>query len=704
MLNLNVNNLRCFKKFRVMNKFVNIILIFIICFITINIQAQNIEFDKNNFPNDKEGLKQAKKDLKTGDEYYELGVATYAYALEHFLYANRFNSNNSLLNYKIGKCYLQSSNKTKSINYFNKSLTLNPNISRDINFLLGQAFHYNYEFDKAISKYKEFKQSLSPSELAKSGKEIEKKIKECNTGKELVKNPTRVFIDNIGNTVNSTDRDYSPIINADESVMFFTSRRNNTTGGKKDEGDGLYLEDIYITHKLSNGSWSQPENPGKPLNSDNHDAIVGLSADGQRLFIYKGDKGGDIYECELKGDEWSKPSKLDKTINTIYHESSASFSFDLRTIYFVSNREGGYGNHDIFVSSLNEKGKWEEAVNLGAEINTPFDEGGIFMHPDGKTFYFSSTGHKTMGGFDIFKTVFENGKWSEPENVGYPINTTGDDLFFTVSANGKHGYYSSAKKGGIGLYDIYKVTFLGPEKPVINNNEDNLLAIITEPVSEIVIEKVVNIQTTQLTILKGTITDEFTGEPIFAKIELTDNETGKILADFESNSKTGKYLVSLPSGKNYGIAVKAEGCLFHSENINIAKATTAYQEIIKDIKLKRIEVGSKVVLKNIFFDTGKSILRKESTTELSRLLSLMNEVITLKIEISGHTDNIGSAKYNQGLSERRAKAVVDYLIKNGIAAERLEFKGYGFDQPIAKNDTEEGRQQNRRTEFKVIGN
>lgn len=678
--------------------------IFILCSLSTNIFAQNVEFDKNNFPDDKDGLKEAKKQLKQGDEYFEVGQGLYLYALEHYLSAFRFNPNNALLNYKIGACYLFTTEKARSIPYFLEAQNLNPDVSPDLNYLLGQAYHINYEFDEAIRRFKTYKQSLGPLDLQELSKIIEKKINECETGKQLVENPVRVFIDNIGSVINTSFPDYSPIVNADESIMMFTSRRDNSTGMRKDEGDGGFYEDIYITHKLDNGYWSQPENPGKPLNTDNHDAIVGLSADGQRLFIYKGDKGGDIYECHLKGDEWSKPTKLDKTINTIFHESSASFSYDLRTVYFVSNREGGYGLHDIYVSNLNSKGKWEDALNLGAEINTPYDEEGIFMHPDGKTFYFSSKGHNTMGGYDIFKTVFEDGKWSEPKNLGYPINTTGDDVFFTVSASGKRGYYSSAKKGGAGNHDIYIVTFLGVEKPVINTNDDNLIAIVTEPVSEIIIEPVVEIETSQLTILKGTISDEFSGLPLFAQIELTDNETGKILANFESNSKTGKYLVSLPSGKNYGIAVKAEGCLFHSENINIEAATASYQEIINDIKLKKIEIGSKVVLKNIFFDTGKSILRSQSTSELERLLKLLEDVPTLKIEISGHTDNVGSAKMNQGLSEKRAKAVVDYLIGKGIDQTRLTYKGYGFDQPIATNDTDEGRQLNRRTEFKIVGN
>lgn len=315
--------------------------------------------------------------------------------------------------------------------------------------------------------------------------------------------------------------------------------------------------------------------------------------------------------------------------------------------------------------------------------------------------YFSSQGLNTMGGYDIFKSTLVNGIWTDPVNLGYPINTPDDDVFFAISASGKHGYYSSFNASGYGEKDIYIITFLGDEKPMLLNNEDNLLASAAEPVKERVIAPPVAITTAQITILKGVITDEKTGQPLEAAIELVDNDKNEVIANFKSNSTTGKYLVSLPSGKNYGIAVKADGYLFHSENFTIP-ATASYQEITKDIALKKFDVGSKIVLKNIFFDFDKATLRKESTNELERLTKLLNDMPSLKIEISGHTDSKGNAAYNQTLSDARSKSVVDYLIAKGIAADRLTHKGYGLTQPIATNDTEEGRQLNRRTEFKII--
>lgn len=665
--------------------------------------AQNVEFDKSFFPDKKDELKIALRNLKDGDKFYDMQQgAYYVQALEYYLEANKFNPNNAQLNYRIGRCYLYSIQKTKAIQFFEKALQLNPQVSSDVNYYLGMAYQLNYEFDKAIESYKQHKQKLSPQQIHTTGAEIEKKINECNTGKELVKNPVRVFIDNLGSNVNSVYADHSPIVNADESVLIFTSRKDNTTGGKKDANDFKYYEDIFVCYNHG-GKWSAPSNPGEPLNTSSHDAIIGITPDGFKLLIYKGELGGDIYISQLEGNNYTKPRMLASPINLKEsQETSASFSPDGRTLYFTSDRPGGYGGLDIYYSMMDAKGRWSEPVNLGPAINTKYDEDGVFMAADGKTMFFSSNGHKTMGGFDIFKTVFENGKWSEPENLGYPINGTDNDLYFTIVASGKRGYYSTEKTGGFGEDDIYMVTFLGPEKQIIINTEHNLLASLSAPISEKIIEKVLEIKSNPVTILKGKIFDEKSGNPVKASIELTDNTKNEVLAVFESNSSSGRYLVSLPAGKNYGIAIKAENYLFHSENFDIPDASV-FREVIKDIALKNVEVGQKIVLNNIFFDIGKATLRAESYAELGILNKLLNDNPTLKIEISGHTDNKGSATLNQTLSENRAKAVVDYLISKGIDASRLRYAGYGPTRPIASNDKEEGRQQNRRTEFEILG-
>jgi tetratricopeptide (TPR) repeat protein len=353
------------------------------------LKAQNVEFKKANFPGKEKEFKVASRNVTQGKKYYNLGRGMYLMAIEYFLKAQTFNPNNAELNYLIGNCYLNTVQKTKSIEFFEKSIDLSPNQFKDIKYLLAQAYQLQLDFDKAITLFGDYKSTLSPAELNLLVNEINKKILECNNGKELVKNPVRVFIDNLGSQINTIYPEYSPFTNADESQLFFTSRRPNTTGGKIDENDKQYFEDIYISEKIS-GQWTEPKNPSSPLNSKQHDAPVGLSPDGQTLLIYKGTNGGDIYECKLKGTSWSAPKKLNKNINTPDHESSGSISFDGKTLYFVSNKPKGYGGSDIYVSNKTKKGDWGKPVNIGPTINTPYDEEGVFIHPDGRTLYFSS--------------------------------------------------------------------------------------------------------------------------------------------------------------------------------------------------------------------------------------------------------------------------------------------------------------------------
>ncbi len=671
--------------------------------------SQNVEFTKKNFKNNKDGFKLAMKNLEAGNEHYEMDRrGDYKIALEYFLKANNFNPNNAELNFKIGKCYIKSTSQEKALDYLLKAQKLNPFVDPDIDYYIGRAYHYQLKFDEAIKSYEKYKNRLSPKTLQEKRKLIEKRIEECNVGKELVKKPVRVFIDNLGDNVNSSYPDYSPLITADGSMLIFTSRREGTTGGQRSPEDNQYFEDIYESYN-NNGVWSPAKNMGSPLNTKDNDATVGLSPDGQKLFTYIGKQnGGDILESHLEGDEWSKPSDktLKKYINTPYHESAASFSFDGKTMYFCTNNpENNFGHHDIFMSYWDDdKERWGHPTNLGSTINSEFDERGVFMHPDGRTIFFSSNGHGSMGGYDIFKsTMDDNGNWSKPVNIGYPINTPGDDRFFVIDASGKKGFYASDKTGGYGEHDLYMITFLGPEKPTIMSNDNILIASIANPITETFIEKSVKVQTMRLTILKGKILDAFTNKPVAADIEIVDNEKDKVISVSKSNAATGAYLVSLPSGRNYGIAVKAEGYLFHSENFNLPEATT-YQEIEKDIMLSKMAVGTKIVLNNIFFDYAKATLKPESYPELDRLVKLLNEYPTLRIEISGHTDNRGSMTTNKRLSTARAKAVVDYLISKGIDAGRLEYQGYAYLQPIASNKTAEGRQKNRRVEFKVLSN
>lgn len=674
--------------------------------------AQNVEFTKDNFKEQKAELKEVLNAMEEGDQFFNGFEVMWKEAIPFYLQANDFNPNNALLNFKLGACYLHSTERNKALAYLEKSLELNPSVDPRLNYYLGQAYHLDYRFDDAIKYYSKYQSAVINNPDPWYLEELKMRMKQCYSGKKVIKNPIRVFVDNLGNNINTKFNEYGAVISADESVIIYTARRDNSIGGKIDPMLNEHFEDLYISYKQDNGEWGPSENLGENVNSKDHDAVSGISNDGQRVIIYLGrdNNGGDLYECVLNGDEWSKPESLGKNVNTKdYHESSACYSPDGNTIYFVSNKPVGFGGHDIYITRKDEKGNWGEAVNIGNAINTQYDEEGVYMHPDGKTLYFSSKGHTSIGGYDIFKTVLDakTQTWSTPENIGYPVNTADDDVFFVISADGKHGYFTSSSQPDTkGLRDLYVITFLGPEKPMVLNNEDNLLAEATAPIKETVIAPEVEVREAQLTILKGVISDFISKEVLEAEIEIVDNQANKTIATFKSNSKTGRYLVSLPAGKNYGIAVKKEGYLFHSENFDIPN-TAAFQEVEKNIELKQLAVGSKIVLRNIFFDLDKATLRAESTAELERLIKLMNDVPTLKIELGGHTDSRGSDSYNLQLSKKRAKAVVDYLTNKGISADRLKWEGYGETELV--NDcsngvqcSEEQHQMNRRTEFKVL--
>jgi outer membrane protein OmpA-like peptidoglycan-associated protein/tetratricopeptide (TPR) repeat protein len=659
-----------------------LIILIILIFNCLGVFGQsNVEFSKANFKSDAKGLKEAQKNIQLGDANYFRFF--YSKALDSYLSAHKFNPNNAELNAKIGHCHLKSSDRSEALTYLQKAFKLDGKMDGYFVFLLGNAYHLNNEFDEAMKHYKIAKTNGSKIEPSLSSL-ADKKIAECTSGKKLIKLPVNVKIEGLDAAINTENEEYVPVITADESEIFFTSRRPITIGGGTDPNIGDFYEDIYYSKK-EGGNWINAVNLGNPVNSEFHDATVGLSLDGQKLFLYRDNKKGDgnIYVSEKKGDKWSDPVELPEPINSKYQETSACYSFDGNTIYFVSDRPEGKGGKDIYKATKDDKGVWGNAENLGISINTPDDEDAVFLHPDGKTLYFSSKAHGSMGGFDVYKSIYEKGKWSKPQNLGFPVNTSDDDVCFVITASGDYGYYTSIRPDGKGKRDIYKVTFLDE---------------LNKP---------------KLTLLKGAITDKKTGQPIQATIEIFDNDNNKLIGVFESNSTTGKYMVSLPAGVNYGISVKSPGYLFYSENFVIDK-DAAFKEVVKDIGLDKLEVGKKVVLKNIFYDYNKATLRTSSNNELGKVVELLNSNPKIKIEISAHTDSRGGDAYNEKLSQERAQSCMDFLTAKGIDKSRLIAKGYGkkqlliSDKEIEKLATEElkeeAHQQNRRTEFKILEN
>ncbi len=606
-------------------------------------------------------------------------------ALPLYLDLAEFDSLNPDMNYRIGICYLNSrTEKQKSVHYLEKAVACINKCSfkeDKANIMafraLGDAYHLNYKFDMTISSYEKFKSLLSDNKKDQTLiLEVDRKIEMCKVGKQLVASPIKVKIENMGEAINSPFADYSPVLTADESILIFTTRRAESTGRNLDYA-GLFFEDIYISHK-TDSLWSKAVSIDRPINTIGNEATVGISIDGQTILIYKDDNGdGNIYATSLNGELWSVPEKLNDNINTTSWEPSAFISADGNTMYFTSNREGGFGGRDLYSSKKTTSGDWGIAVNLGPTINTPFDEDAPFIHPDGVTLYFTSNGHKTMGGFDIFSAnMIANNEWTTPVNIGFPINTTDDDIYYIVSADNKRAYYSSFKDGGFGEKDNYAVTFYDyKESP--------------------------------LTVLKGEITDITGKVPKIIEITVTDNETGELVGVYHSNSKTGEYLFILPSGKNYNITHESEGYLFQSVNMDVSQ-NKKYYFSQNTIQLEPIAVGSKVVLNNIFFDFDKATLRNISNVELNKLFKLLTKNPGMVVEISGHTDSKGSEEYNIKLSEERAQSVVNYLIGKGINKNQMVAKGYGKSEPAANNinadgsDNPENRQLNRRAELKII--
>jgi outer membrane protein OmpA-like peptidoglycan-associated protein/Tol biopolymer transport system component len=602
------------------------------------------------------------------------------------------NPDDALANFKLGLAYLYSDTKSKAAAFIDKAYRLNPKIDNRIDYHLGTAFQNRNDFKKAIEHFEAFKEK-NPN-LSGIANE---RISECLVADSLVENELNVAIENLGSVVNSPQDEYSPIISSDGNMLIFTSNRGELVKGQPHD------EEIYVTRK--NGkAWGEPKKLGPSINTEFNDAAASLSPDGKTMFLYYEENGGDIYSSTFDGKDWSKPVPLNKNINTSeYWETCASMSPDGKKLYFASNRPGGFGELDIYMSELDSKGQWGKGVNLGPLVNTPGNDDSPYIHYDGVTLYFSSDGHPKIGNNDIFVTEYKKGKWTKPENIGYPINSWEYDGFFSISPDKKTAYYATVKEGDHGGIDIYSIKFLEPRfkpkpKPVVV--EEKKTAPKKDQYFDPLIDKLK--QEKIYTLLKGKVIDETDAHALEATITLVDNETGKIISKITSDPANGEFELIIPHGGNYGVATEKQGYLFNSINFNLPKFAE-YQEIDTHVIMAPAEVGSKVVLKNIFFDVGKSELKQQSVAELEKILDLLKSNSHLKVQINGHTDNTGNATINKSLSLKRASSVVEYLIGKGIDPSRASAKGYGSERPIVSNDDEQGgREINRRTEIEII--
>jgi outer membrane protein OmpA-like peptidoglycan-associated protein/tetratricopeptide (TPR) repeat protein len=507
--------------------------------------------------------------------------------------------------------------------------------------------------------------------------QAEKKIRACEFAMQCLANPVPYSPVNLGDSINSRFDEYINTITPDEEWLYFT--RKNPRDAQTLDPTQEFEEEFYLSHRVDS-SWLGALNLGPPINTHGNEGAINISPDGKYLFFaacHRDDGFGscDLYWARRLGTKWSEPENMGETVNSPQWDSQPSFSSDGKTLYFASKRQGGKGSSDIWRSQLEPDGHWSMPVNLGDSVNTWAEEMAPFIHPDDQTLYFSSKGHPGLGGYDLFYSRKNHmGNWKRPVNLGYPINTHADEITLVVNAKGTLAYISSDIPGGRGRQDVYQFPLYKDARPLLT------------------------------TYFKGIVFDADTREKLEARFELIDLSTSKSCAEAWSDKASGSFLLVLPTEKNYALNVSKDGYLFYSDNFFLTGTNSQAKPFIKNIPLKPIKIGETVVLKNIFFDTDKYILKDESLAELQKLIGFLQKNPGLKIEITGHTDNAGTAEHNLELSRNRASAVYTFLIGHDIAKNRLTFAGYGFTQPIDVNTTEQGRANNRRTEFKVVGN
>ena len=518
---------------------------------------------------------EAVKLAEKADKYFK--IKNYSEALNLYLQAVEAGDNSITTSYNIAKCYhgsLDINQRILSIPYFQKALKggLDPT-PRNFYLDFGDVYHEDGQVEQAIEMYELHRKTINTKD-AHSINEVKRRLEIAENALVMMTQSIGVDILPMGGDVNTEYTEYNPVVSADESVIAFTGLRPNT--GKTRPGD-KFIEDIYVSYNET-GAWSVPQKI--EINSNYNVGTGGISADGQTMLIFIGgaNNTGNLYVIEKEGNIWSNPTSLGSAINTNYLESTASITPDGRTIYLASNRKDGFGGFDIYKSMKKEDGTWGNPVNLGPTVNSKYDEDAPFIHPDQKTLFFTSNGHNTMGGRDIFKTELVNGLWMKPVNMRYPINTTSNDNYFTLTADGRRGYFSSDRKGGNGGQDIY--VFDMPEEA----------------------------GTIALTMIKGKILDAETRKPLPTKIFILDNETKKKLDHvYHPNSETGNYLIILPPNKNYDMIIESEGFLPYTLNIDIPNQTyfyQLYQQIyLKTIKQFDVVVGQEVEVKNAFYDT-----------------------------------------------------------------------------------------------------
>ncbi len=562
-----------------------------------------------------------------------------------------------------------------AIPHYKKAIAIDPRYDPQLSYDLGKLYFQQGQYEEAVPYLEDF--LTIPSRRKEIDHKAEHYLRSARFAMHAVKNPVPFDPQNLGPAINSKHDEYLPAITADEQTLIITRRGPSD---KKTRGRGNYREeDFYVSHK-KNGEWTEAENLGPPINTPGNEGAQCISPDGQYLFFTACDRPDGFGSCDLYysrrvGEKWSPPRNMGEKVNSRGWDSQPSISADGRTLYFSSSRKGSSGKTDIWKTTLDHEGGWSEPVNVSS-LNTSFNDRSPFMHPDGRTLYFSSNGHPGMGGMDIFvaRKKKDGEGFHKIRNLGYPINGTGDESSLIVSTDGKTAYFASEdREDVIGQIDLYSF----------------------ELYEEVRADKV--------TYTKGVVYDKESGKRLQARCELIDLETEETVVEVYSNPGNGSFLVCLPPGRDYALNVARPGYLFFSKNFSLKDTLQTTEPYKMDVPLTPIQEGASVVLNNVFFETAKYDLKESSRAELMKLVSFLEQNPDLRIRLEGHTDSIGTEQDNQVLSENRARSVYEFLVENGISKDRLTYKGYGEERPIATNETPEGRSKNRRTAFTILG-
>jgi OmpA-OmpF porin, OOP family len=616
--------------------------------------------------------KKAIKHYEASAEFFK--VRKFEEGMEQLFKAIDADENFAEAHYRIAQTYTIYAEKAEAVKYYRNVVKVAPN-----NALFKTSYFYLATDEMEKGDYKQAKEyaqtflNLKPSRQQEIDK-TKKMMIDCAYSEKNMGNPIAFTSKPMPTPINQFYLQYFPALTGDQNLLVFTARLQPTQGSADSE------ENIYISRK-ENNVWTQPVPISPKINTDNNEGTASISADGKVLVFtsceprLRENYGQcDLYISYKTGDDWSEPKNLGNQVNSTAWESQPSLSGDGKTLYFISSRPGGKGGRDIWVSTLDDKGKWTAAQNL-SETNTAFEEVSPFIHPNGKTLFYGSNGLPGYGGYDIYQTELINKKWSEPQNLGYPFNTHKDQLALFITTDGKKGYYSLEETGDKGYAKssiIHEFDVPPSMQPKIRSNY-----------------------------VKGVVYDAKTKAKLDAKIDLFDLTENLKQASVTSDVKDGSYLIVLNEGSEYGLEVHKKGYAFKSLAFNYSEEKNI-EPVVIDIALEPIAKGTVFRLNNIFFDYNKYDLKDKSKTELDELVKFMQENPKVKGEISGHTDNIGNPQDNLTLSLNRAKSVHSYLVQGGVEAGRLTFKGYGASHPADNNATEEGRANNRRIEFQIM--